>query len=51
MANQATQTDPQPVATDDPLAQAIFKCCGPSAVDAYAKGQPYCLGDFHIDQH
>ena len=51
MANQSTQTDPPPVATDDTLAQAILKCCGPSAVDAYTKGQPYCLGDFHIQQH
>ena len=51
MVNQSTQTDPQPVATDEPLARAIFHCCGPHAVDAYTKGQPYCLGDFHIEQH
>ena len=51
MFNQSTQTDPQHVATDDPLALAIFQCCGPSAVNAYTKGQPNCLGDFHIDQH
>ena len=51
MVNQSTQTGPQPVATDDPLAHAIFQCCGPPAVDAYTKGQLNCLGDFHIDQH
>ena len=51
MVNQSTQTDPQPLATDDPLARAILQCCGPPAVDAYTKGQPYCLGDFHLNQH
>ena len=51
MVNQSTQTDPQPAATDDPLAHAILQCCGSSAVDAYTKGQPYCLGDFHIERH
>ena len=51
LVNQSTQTDPQPVATDDPLAGAFFQCCGRSAVDAYTKVQAYCLGDFHIDQH
>ena len=51
MVNQSTQTDPQPVATDDPLARAIFHCCGPHAVEAYTKGHPYRLGDFHIEQH
>ena len=51
MVNQSTQTDPQPVATDDPLARAIFQCCGPAAVAAYTNGYPYCLGDFHIEQH
>ena len=47
MVNTSTQTDPQLSATDDPLAQAIFQCCGPDAVDAYHQGHPYCLGDVH----
>ena len=51
MVNQATQTDPQPVDTDKHLARAILHCCGASAVHAYNQGQPYCSGDFHIDQH
>ena len=51
MVNQSSQTDPQPIATDDPLAHAIIQCCGASALDAYNEGQPFCLGDFHLDQH
>ena len=51
LLNQSTQTDPQPVATDDSVARAILQCCGHSAVDAYNQGQLYCLGDSHIDQH
>ena len=47
MVNRSTQTDPPPSATDDPLAQAIFQCCGPDAVEAYHQGPPYCLGDVH----
>ena len=47
MDNRSPQTDPQPSATDDPLAQAILQCCGPVNVDAYHQGRPYCLGDVH----
>ena len=47
LVSTSTQTDPQPSATDDPLAQAILECCGPAAVEAYHHGRPYCLGDVH----
>ena len=49
MVNQTNSTDPQPVNTDDLLARAILQCCGTSAVQTYNQGQPYCLGDFHVD--
>ena len=45
MVNCSTQTDPPPSPSDDPLAQAIFQCCGPDAVEAYHQGRPDCLGD------
>ena len=51
MVHQSTQTAPQPVTTADPLAHDILQCCGASAVHAYNQGRPYCLGDFHLDQH
>ena len=47
MVNRSTQTDPQPPASDDPLAQAILQCCGSDAAAAYHQGRPYCLGDVH----
>ena len=47
MFSRSTQTDPPPLATDDPLAQAILQCCGPDAVEAYHQGRPYCLGYVH----
>ena len=43
--NQSTRTDPPPSTSDDPLAQAIFQCCGPDAVESYHQGRPYCLDD------
>ena len=49
--HQSTQTAPQPVTTDDPLAHDILQCCGPSAQHAYNQGRPYCLGDFHVDEY
>ena len=47
MVDRSTQTDAPPSATDDPLAQAIFQCCGPDAVEAYHQGRPYCLCEVH----
>ena len=40
-------TRPPLSATDDPLAQAILKCCGPDSVEAYHLGRPSCLDDVH----
>ena len=51
MVHQSTQTARQPVTTDDPLGHEILQCCGPSDVHAYNQGRPYCLGDFHVNQH
>ena len=47
MVDRSTQTDPPPSPSDDPLARAIFQCCGPDAVEAYHQGRSYCLGEVH----
>ena len=51
LVTQSTQTDPQPTDTDDPIALDNFQCSGAFAVHAYNQGRPYCLGDFHVNQH
>ena len=51
IVSQSPQTDPPPVDADDHLACAVLQCCAASAVHAYNQGRPYCLGDFHVDQH
>ena len=45
MLNQSTQTDLQPLDTDDPLACDILQPCHPTALEAHLQGRPYCIRD------